>query len=81
MNIEEAKKILGREFSFTVDFINMILQDQKLPKDAKILDIGTGIGNLAIMLALNGYKVVTGEPEDDDSTYAKQDWLVLSNLY
>ncbi|MBW1641775.1 MAG: class I SAM-dependent methyltransferase [Deltaproteobacteria bacterium] len=76
MNIEEAKKILGREFGFTVDFANMILQDLKLSKDAKILDIGTGIGNLAIMLALNGYKVVTGEPEEDDSTYAKQDWLV-----
>ena len=75
MNIEEAKKILGREFSFTVDFTNMILQGLELQNDAKILDIGTGVGSLAIMLALNGYKVVTGEPEEDDSTYAKQDWL------
>jgi SAM-dependent methyltransferase len=30
---------------------------------------------MAINLALKDYKVTTGEPESDDSEYAKQDWL------
>ena len=30
---------------------------------------------MAITLALSGYSVLTGEPEDDDSKYAKHDWL------
>ncbi len=32
----------------------------------KILDIGTGRGTMAIMLALKGYHVITGEPEGHD---------------
>jgi len=30
---------------------------------------------MAITLALNKYKVITGEPENDESEYGKQDWL------
>lgn len=62
MNIEEAKEILSPEYGFTADFTNMIIQELELPEDAKILDVGTGAGNLAITLAINGYKVLTGEP-------------------
>jgi len=75
MNMEKAKGILGKEFSFTADFTNEIIHDLRLQKDTMILDVGTGSGNMAIMLALNGYRILTGEPETDDSTYAKQDWL------
>lgn len=76
MEIEEAKKELGIEFSFFFEeIINPVIQVLNLDKNAKILDIDTGEGKMAISLALNGYKVLTGEPESDESEYAKQDWL------
>ncbi|MFX1237770.1 MAG: hypothetical protein ACFFAS_05585 [Promethearchaeota archaeon] len=35
---------------------------------------------MAITLALNGYNVLTGEPESDHSEYAKQDWLKSAQI-
>jgi ubiquinone/menaquinone biosynthesis C-methylase UbiE len=75
MDIKEVKKKLGGEFSFLFDFIDSIVKNLGLKKDAKILDVGTGQGRMAIILALNNYKVITGEPEGDDPEYAQQDWL------
>lgn len=75
MNITEAKEILGAVYNFSAEDTDRIIKHLKLPIDAKILDIGTGFGYLAITLALNGYSVLTGEPEDDNSKYAKHDWL------
>ena len=75
MDIEKAKEILGKEFNLTADFTNEVIQDLRLPKEARILDVGTGLGIMAIIIALNGYSVLTGEPEADDSEYAKQDWM------
>ena len=76
MDIREVKKKLGGQFSFMFDFINSIVKDLELNEDAKILDVGTGKGRMAIILALNKFNVITGEPEGDDPDYAQQDWRI-----
>ena len=67
MNFEEVKRILDKkthgEFSFYADFVNESIKKLDLSKNSKILDIGTGWGIMAILLALNGYNVLAGEPE------------------
>lgn len=75
MEITKIRDILGNEFAFIFNGINPVLQGLKLEKTAKILDIGTGMGWMAIALAMYNFKVITGEPEEDKSRYAKQDWL------
>ena len=75
MDINEVKKRLGSEFGYTFENTKPILQELGLDKNAKLLDVGTGMGKMAITLALHGYKVLTGELESDESVYAKQNWL------
>lgn len=75
MNITQEKNILGEQFSFIAEDANNVVQYLNLPSDAKILDVGTGMGHFSIILALNGYSVLTGEPESDNSIYAKKDWF------
>jgi SAM-dependent methyltransferase len=72
--VEQAKAILGDEFAFFFEVINAQLQRLVLDRQTRILDVGTGSGNSAISLALRGYQVLTGEPAEDDSEYAKQAW-------
>lgn len=74
MDLESAKSTLGDEFSFLCDVVRGQLSRLGLATDARILDVGTGKGRLAITLALSGYEVLTGEPAEDESEYAKQAW-------
>ncbi|MBU1056611.1 MAG: class I SAM-dependent methyltransferase [Proteobacteria bacterium] len=75
MDVNQAKEIIGKQFGFIAEDANEVILYLNLPQNAKILDVGTGKGYFAILLALNGYNVLTGEPESDDSIYSKQDWL------
>ena len=51
-----------------VEFIFENIKKLELNNDCKILDIGTGIGVMSTLLALNGFNVITGEPEVDPET-------------
>ena len=75
MDIAEAVEAVGGRFGFVATDANEAVRKLKLPRNSKILDVGTGMGYMAITLALNGYEVLTGEPETDESVYAKKDWL------
>lgn len=50
------------EFAENAEFIDENIKKLNLKKDSKILDIGTGIGAMSTLLALNGFDVLTGEP-------------------
>lgn len=71
MSLEKLKKAVPHEFTGDIDFIDESVKKLNLDKKAKILDIGTGFGIMAIILALNGYNVLTGEPEDDPG---REEW-------
>ena len=65
MSLEKYKQIIDADFIKDIDFIDKKIKDLNLNKQSKILDIGTGIGAMSILLAINGYHVLTGEPDED----------------
>jgi len=74
MDFKMAKEILGDDFGRSAEFLNMIINKLKLKKDDVMLDVGTGRGHMAITLAVNGYNIITGEPEGDNWA----DWRSLA---
>jgi len=71
--------ILGPRFAIVSKDGALALRELGLPAGAAVLDVGTGSGNFAIYLALEGYRVVTGEPHTDTSRYANQDWAARAD--
>jgi ubiquinone/menaquinone biosynthesis C-methylase UbiE len=74
MKIHEALNILGGRFIYMGESVDSLIKELNIPITTNILDIGTGGGRMAVLLALNGYTVLTGEPKEDDSKWAKRDW-------
>lgn len=66
--------LLGGPFKEVAPDLYFIIDTLNIKKGARILDIGTGDGKMAITLALNGLRIVTGEPKDDGSIYANRNW-------
>ena len=54
---------------------NKVVQYLRLPSNAKKMGCRNRNGYFAVILALSGNGVLTGEPEFDNSTYAKNDWF------
>jgi SAM-dependent methyltransferase len=65
MNMELYKLVIHEDFTKDAEFLDSAIKNLDLDNDVKILDIGTGLGAMAILLALNGFNVVTGQPEED----------------
>jgi len=74
MEREDAIEALGPMFDAITADGALALKELDLSHDAAVLDVGTGKGYFAICLALNGFNVLTGEPETDRSRYAGQEW-------
>jgi SAM-dependent methyltransferase len=66
MTLEKYKQVIGEDFGRDADFMDKAIKDLDLDKNSKILDIGTGFGAMSILLALNGFEVLTGQPEHDE---------------
>lgn len=72
--VQKAAEHLGPMFEVVAGDGALVLDRLALAPGAKVLDVGTGVGNFAIYLGLNGFDVVTGEPEDVSTRYARHDW-------
>jgi SAM-dependent methyltransferase len=65
LSLEKYKLVIHEDFSKHADFIDKTIKELKLNRNSKILDIGTGFGAMSILLAINGFNVITGQPEED----------------
>ena len=64
-DLDEYKRVIPEDLSRSAAFIESVLISLQLKKEARILDVGTGFGAMAILLAMNGYHPTTGQPEND----------------
>lgn len=63
MNLDKFKELFSADWIQGVEFVSEAIDNLNLPPTAKMLDIGTGYGASACLLALHGFDVVTGQPE------------------
>ncbi|MHA2407648.1 MAG: class I SAM-dependent methyltransferase [Candidatus Ranarchaeia archaeon] len=45
--------------------MDQVIKKLGLESDSKILDVGTGFGAMSILLAMNGFSILTWQPEHD----------------
>ena len=74
MTMEAILEVIGPRYSIVATDGARALRELNLPPGAPVLDVGTGSGNFAIFMASEGFDVTTGEPETDESMYARRDW-------
>ena len=72
MNLKKSKQIFN-EFAEDAEFIDENIKKLTLVKEDDILDIGTGIGAMSCLLALNGFDILTGEPKVDPERNNRDD--------
>ena len=63
MNLDKFKEIFAADWIPGAEFVSAAIDNLNLSVGASVLDIGTGYGASACLLALHGYDVVTGQPE------------------
>lgn len=78
MNPAKIYQTLSPNFPRIAHDGEIALKHLKTTPNSKVLDIGTGQGNFAVFLALQGFKVITGEPSTDTSHYAGHHWENLA---
>lgn len=71
MDRKDAERVWGEEWSHDIELIGQAIDRLALGKRARILDVGTGFGIMAISLAVDGFDVLTGEPEEE---HGKHEW-------
>ena len=65
MSMERYKQVIHEDFIKDADFMDRTIKNLGLDTNSRVLDVGTGLGAMSILLALNGFDVLTGQPEKD----------------
>ncbi|TFF89979.1 MAG: class I SAM-dependent methyltransferase [Promethearchaeota archaeon] len=74
LKLTDVQNILGGVFQIIAQELDSVVNELEISENSKILDVGTGDGKMAIILALNGHHVITGEPKNDNTIYANREW-------
>ena len=74
MNIEIANRVWGEEWTLDISLIEDAIHQLDLAENSKVIDIGTGAGVMAVSLALNGFDVLTGEPEGEYEEHREHEY-------